>query len=116
MKYLLLVFLLFGCSKKDLSVNDCFEIRNQKGLFKVRVVDTNSYMATLSSLRKMNRKYPAEQISVVSKDDDILLTDCMDFRPNSDWYYKFETAIIREYEDNKQFYDKDVKLPKRYKK
>lgn len=130
MKYLILLMLLVGCSPKkdnktkrikyygEMKIGDCFEIPDHKAFyFKVVSVGDHSYMAggqyssdkNHESYEKFYPKYPSMQISVVSKQEKILKTDCP---MTKQWLKDWDEAILNEYKDKTKKYSKDAVLPK----
>ena len=130
MKYLLVLLLLTGCgdgveitkhknivinTESNLKVGDCFEVVGQEGLFyKIRSVLKLSYLAgRYGGDKDFNKKYPAVQITSVSKQQPIYTTDCMknNGKITEEFSKKWNEAIINEYNDRKSRYDKDARVP-----
>lgn len=95
----------------ELKVGDCFFVKGETGrFFKVRYVLDKSYMAGRYGKRFLP-KYPANQISLVSKQENIMTIDCID-RKNPKYLKAWKTSIEREYQDRRNRYRADAILPK----
>jgi len=110
MKKLIILLLLFGCSKPDFKPGDCVEPVKGDGFLIIRTVQENSYLAS-DLMREIDKNVPAKRIVVLSKDEPVYKTDCF-YPHNKETRRKWKKAVALEYQQFKSSYSKDANVPK----